>query len=61
MMYNSITTHYPLHSVAMDTNNAMVKKQVVDLLSALCMYSAEGHALALDALDTYKVGLIATS
>ncbi|GFR84517.1 inverted formin-2-like [Elysia marginata] len=39
---------------AMDTNNAMVKKQVVDLLSALCMYSAEGHQLALDALDTFR-------
>lgn len=39
---------------AMDTNNAMVKKQVVDLLSALSMYSAEGHKLALDALDTFR-------
>ncbi|GFN80727.1 inverted formin-2 [Plakobranchus ocellatus] len=40
---------------AMDTNNAMVKKQVVELLSALCMYSPEGHRLAMDALDTFKV------
>ncbi|XP_012943896.1 protein diaphanous homolog 2, partial [Aplysia californica] len=39
---------------AMDTNNAMVKKQVVELLSALCMYSDDGHRLAMDALDTYK-------
>lgn len=34
----------------------MVKKQVFELLAALCMYSPEGHALALDALDHYKVG-----
>lgn len=34
----------------------MVKKQVFELLAALCIYSPEGHALALDALDHYKVG-----
>ncbi|BFZ15260.1 hypothetical protein BsWGS_18298 [Bradybaena similaris] len=39
---------------AMDTNSAMVKKQVVELLSALCMYSHEGYKLALGALDTFK-------
>ncbi|CAG5120636.1 unnamed protein product [Candidula unifasciata] len=39
---------------AMDTNSAMVKKQVVELLSALCMYSQEGYRLALDALETFK-------
>lgn len=39
----------------MDTNNAMVKKQVVELLSALCVYSQEGYKLAIDALDTFKV------
>lgn len=33
----------------------MVKKQVFELLAALCIYSPEGHALALDALDHYKV------
>lgn len=32
----------------------MVKKQVFELLAALCIYSPEGHALALDALDHYK-------
>ncbi|XP_059158826.1 inverted formin-2-like isoform X2 [Physella acuta] len=40
---------------AMDTNNAMVKKQVVELLSALCMYSQDGYQLAMDALDTFKI------
>ncbi|CAL1536507.1 unnamed protein product [Lymnaea stagnalis] len=39
---------------AMDTNNAMVKKQVVELLSALCMYSVDGYKLAMDALETFK-------
>lgn len=40
---------------ALDTSNVMVKKQVFELLAALCIYSPEGHALALDALDHYKV------
>lgn len=33
----------------------MVKKQVFELLAALCIYSPEGHGLTLDALDHYKV------
>ncbi|XP_036903906.1 inverted formin-2 isoform X2 [Sturnira hondurensis] len=41
-------------SQALDTSNVMVKKQVFELLAALCIYSPEGHALALDALDHYK-------
>lgn len=35
----------------------MVKKQVFELLAALCIYSSEGHALALDALDHYKASV----
>nr|XP_021509834.1 inverted formin-2 isoform X3 [Meriones unguiculatus] len=42
-------------SQALDTSNVMVKKQVFELLAALCIYSPEGHALTLDALDHYKV------
>uniref|UniRef100_A0A3Q3GU46 GBD/FH3 domain-containing protein n=1 Tax=Labrus bergylta TaxID=56723 RepID=A0A3Q3GU46_9LABR len=38
----------------LDTSNIMVKKQVFELLAALSMFSAEGHRLALDALDHYK-------
>jgi hypothetical protein len=38
----------------LDTNNALVKIQVFELLSALCVYSAHGHQLALDALKHYK-------
>ncbi|XP_023364624.1 inverted formin-2 isoform X2 [Otolemur garnettii] len=41
-------------SRALDTSNVMVKKQVFELLAALCIYSPEGHALTLDALDHYK-------
>ncbi|XP_042332220.1 inverted formin-2 isoform X2 [Sceloporus undulatus] len=41
-------------SQALDTSNIMVKKQVFELLAALCIYSMDGHALALDALDHYK-------
>lgn len=39
---------------ALDTNNAQVKKQVFELLSALCVYSAEGYNRALEALEHYK-------
>lgn len=45
----------PCPSTALDTSNVMVKKQVFELLAALCIYSPEGHALTLDALDHYKV------
>ncbi|KAJ8408013.1 hypothetical protein AAFF_G00262410 [Aldrovandia affinis] len=41
-------------SQALDTSNTMVKKQVFDLLAALCMFSADGYSLALDALEHYK-------
>uniref|UniRef100_A0A8C6PT80 Inverted formin 2 n=1 Tax=Nothobranchius furzeri TaxID=105023 RepID=A0A8C6PT80_NOTFU len=41
-------------SKALDTSNIMVKKQVFELLAALSIFSAEGHCLALDALDHYK-------
>jgi len=41
---------------ALDTNNVMVKKQVFELLSALCVYSADGYRLTLAALDSFKVG-----
>ena len=40
---------------ALDTNNVMVKKQVFELLSALCVYSPEGYQLTLSALDSFKV------
>lgn len=42
-------------AAALDTNNVTVKKQVFELLSALCVHNEEGHARALDTLDHYKV------
>eukprot|EP00105_Crassostrea_gigas_P020124 XP_011438826.1 PREDICTED: inverted formin-2 [Crassostrea gigas] len=39
---------------ALDTNNVMVKKQVFELLSALCVYSTDGFRLTMDALDSFK-------
>ena len=33
----------------------MVKKQVFELLAALCIYSTTGMKLILDALETFKV------
>lgn len=33
----------------------MLKKQVFELLSALCVYSEMGYKMAVDALSHYKV------
>ena len=41
--------------IELDSANKLVKVQVFELLSALCLYSEEGHTLALDALNNYKV------
>ena len=40
---------------ALETNNVMVKMQIFELLSALCVYSRDGFYLTLDALEKYKV------
>ncbi|KAI8123492.1 Inverted formin-2 [Lucilia cuprina] len=39
---------------ALDTNNVVVKKQVFELLSALCAYNADGYARAIETLEYYK-------
>ncbi|EEZ97607.1 inverted formin-2 [Tribolium castaneum] len=41
-------------AAALDTSNVTVKKQVFELLSALCVHNEEGHARALDTLEHYK-------
>ncbi|XP_063413228.1 inverted formin-2-like isoform X1 [Mytilus trossulus] len=40
---------------ALDTNNVMVKMQMFELLSALCVYSKEGFYLTLDAMEQYRI------
>jgi hypothetical protein len=42
-------------AAALDTNNEIVKKQVFELLSALCAYSRSGYCRAIDTLENYKV------
>ncbi|XP_038646164.1 inverted formin-2-like [Scyliorhinus canicula] len=39
---------------ALNSSVTLVKKQVFDLLAALCMYSAEGHIRVLQALRHYR-------
>ncbi|XP_034102764.1 formin-J [Drosophila albomicans] len=39
---------------ALDTQNTTVKKQVFELLSALCAYKTDGYARAIEVLDFYK-------
>lgn len=41
---------------ALDTNNVTVKKQVFELLSALCAYNADGLERAFETLDHFQVG-----
>lgn len=41
-------------AAALDTANLTVKKQVFELLSALCVYNADGYARTLDALEHFK-------
>ncbi|XP_062563199.1 FH2 domain-containing protein 1 isoform X1 [Armigeres subalbatus] len=40
--------------LALDTSNATVKKQVFELLSALCAYSSGGYKRAIETLEYYK-------
>lgn len=40
---------------ALDSDNHTVKKQVFDLLSALCAHSPEGYNRAFETLEHYKV------
>jgi hypothetical protein len=42
-------------AAALDTNNEIVKKQVFELLSALCAYSHSGYSRAIETLDNFKV------
>uniref|UniRef100_H2Z1H7 FH2 domain-containing protein n=1 Tax=Ciona savignyi TaxID=51511 RepID=H2Z1H7_CIOSA len=41
-------------STTLDSTNVMVKKQVFELLAAMCIYSAEGKTRAIDAMEHYK-------
>lgn len=42
-------------AAALDTNNEIVKKQVFELLSALCAYSRSGYCRAIETLENFKV------
>lgn len=44
-------------AAALDTNNEIVKKQVFELLSALCAYSRSGYCRAIETLENYKVSV----
>ena len=51
------SNEYNFFLSALDTTSVEVKKQVLELLSALTVYNKEGYNRALQALDHYKVGL----
>ena len=44
-------------AAALDTNNEIVKKQVFELLSALCAYSRSGYCRAIETLENFKVSV----
>lgn len=41
-------------ATALDTSNMQVKKQIIELLSALCVYNEQGYCRAIETLDRYK-------
>ena len=41
-------------SCMLDTGNMMVKNQLIQLWSGICLYSPRGYELALESLDAYK-------
>ncbi|XP_065059363.1 inverted formin-2-like [Rhopilema esculentum] len=42
-------------TLAMDTKNTMMKKQILEMLASVLMYSEPGYTLVLDSLDFYRV------
>ena len=56
--HNSDNTITLFSFTALDSNNVMVKKQVIELLAALSRYSAEGYNTTLQALEFFKVRMI---
>lgn len=53
-----LTIRFGLFFTALDKSNVTSKKQVFELLSAMCVYSKEGYARALEALEHYKVSCV---
>lgn len=43
--------------LGLDTSNVLVKKEIFDLLGALCVYNSDGYNRALEVLEHYKVRL----
>ena len=39
----------------MDTKNTMMKKQIMEMLASVLLYSENGYNLVLDSLDFYRV------
>eukprot|EP00117_Sycon_ciliatum_P002836 scpid23067/ scgid7889/ FH2 domain-containing protein 1 len=48
-------TFAPKFAQAMHTDNILVKMQVLEILSAMCVYSNEGHMLTLDTLEHFRI------
>lgn len=44
--------------LALESDNTEVKKQVFELLSALCVHNTEGYNRTFECLDSYKVMLL---
>ena len=42
-------------SCMLDTGNLMVKIQLMEIWSCVCLYSPRGYELALESLEAYKV------
>ena len=53
-LLNVLIILFCIFTTALDTKDTQVKRQVFELLSALCVYSADGYNRALEALEHYK-------
>lgn len=54
---SNITTPSPLHGLELDSRNVLLKIQIWELLSAMCVFNEEGHTTVLEALEHYRVSL----
>lgn len=56
----SNTTSPLLDVIELDSRNVLLKIQIWELLSAMCVFNEEGHTTVLEALEYYKVSLLLT-
>ena len=60
-LMNAVLLHMTpssLDILELDSRNVLLKIQIWELLSAMCVFNEEGHTTVLEALEFYKVSLL---